>query len=126
MKACLFVFLGGGLGATLRYLLGLLVASLGLSYGFVATLLANVLGCFAIGLLFAGDSIGYLPRELRLLLMVGVCGGFTTYSSFSLELITMLMSETNALSRAFAYLSCTAISCTLSTLLGCKLGQALL
>jgi CrcB protein len=86
------VFFGGGLGAVLRYLLGAgWVRVMGPSQPWVATAIINVVGSVAMGLL-----IGTLARNTgvsdrwRLLLGVGVLGGFTTFSSFSLEAVMMI------------------------------------
>lgn len=78
---CLFVGLGGALGAICRYLLTLLPVKP--SFGFPAvTLGINVLGAFALGTLLAlaGRNVNLDPR-LMLFLKVGVCGGFTTFST---------------------------------------------
>jgi len=78
MGAALLVFVGGGLGALLRYLAGLL------AQGPLTTLAINVSGSFAIGLLVA------IPAgPLRLFLAVGLLGGFTTFSAFSLDTIQL-------------------------------------
>lgn len=77
----LYVFLGGGLGAVLRYLAGLAVAS---PWG---TLFVNVTGSLAIGL-----AIGWLSAasaDTRLFLVTGVLGGYTTFSAFSLDALTL-------------------------------------
>jgi fluoride exporter len=84
----LLVAAGGAAGSVLRYLLQLL-----LNAAFPAgTLVANITGCFLIGLLW-----GYFaktPDETgKLLLMTGFCGGFTTLSAFSHESIRMLMED---------------------------------
>ena len=71
------VFVGGGLGAVLRYLATLLIA------GPIATLAVNVAGSFAIGLLAA--TLPPDASQLRLLFMTGLLGGFTTFSAFSLD-----------------------------------------
>ncbi|MCY7271783.1 MAG: fluoride efflux transporter CrcB [Sphingomonas bacterium] len=78
MGAGLLVFVGGGLGALLRYLAGLL------AQGPLTTLAINVLGSFAIGLLVAVPS-----GPLRLFLAVGLLGGFTTFSAFSLDAVQL-------------------------------------
>ena len=73
------VFFGGGAGALLRYGVGKAVD------GAAATLLVNVLGCFLMGLL-AGWLMGRENGESwRLLLGVGLLGGFTTFSAFALD-----------------------------------------
>ncbi|MGV6815191.1 MAG: fluoride efflux transporter CrcB [Phycisphaerales bacterium] len=96
----LIVFLGGGTGAMLRYSTGLLVARLTptgaetphwLTMYPAATLIVNLLGCGLIGLAWGmlGD-----PEEgneaLRLALIVGMLGGFTTFSSFGWETLDLL------------------------------------
>lgn len=81
------VGLGGAAGAILRYTLAVglmrVLPQQVIPYG---TLAANVIGCFAIGSLMGwAGSKGTLSNELRLLLVVGLLGGFTTFSSFGLE-----------------------------------------
>ena len=93
LAASLYVVLGGGLGAWLRYASGVIIGrSLGPASQFPwATLSVNVLGSLAMGLL-----AGWLARHgtggenWRLLLGVGLLGGFTTFSAYSLELVLMI------------------------------------
>ena len=79
--------LGGFAGSVLRYLLGVYVQRLWKAHEFpYATLLINVLGCILIGFLSQlFESQHILREEVRLLLMVGFLGGFTTFSTFSHE-----------------------------------------
>lgn len=91
MQAILLVGAGGALGAVARYGTGVLFGRLGITGFPWTTMTANVTGSFAMGLL-----IGWLAlsgsesqNELRLFLAVGVLGGFTTFSSFSLDAITL-------------------------------------
>ena len=83
MKTMIFVALGGAVGASLRYLVGLAVAFP------MGTLAANVIGSFAIGLLWAGLAEKEIPY-LMPLLMTGVLGGFTTFSAFSLDTLRLM------------------------------------
>ncbi|SCJ68734.1 camphor resistance protein CrcB [uncultured Clostridium sp.] len=85
MINCVFVGLGGMLGAVARYLLGLIpVREMG---GFpLITLGINILGALVIGLLAAlAQKQAGLDAGLLLFLKVGLCGGFTTFSTFALE-----------------------------------------
>lgn len=82
----LFVAIGGAAGSVLRYLVGGWVQKwTGLTFP-LGTMLINISGCFAIGILatlFTGPIL--IREEYRVGLLVGVIGGFTTFSSFSLE-----------------------------------------
>jgi fluoride exporter len=88
----LLVMLGSGLGGGLRYWLSGVVAQ---RYGETfpwGTLVVNVTGCFAIGLfatLTGTDGRWLVPPAGRSLFMVGICGGFTTFSSFSLQTLAL-------------------------------------
>ena len=88
-QAIIWVALGGALGAVGRYLVGL---SLKTASGFPwATMSINILGSLLMGLV-----IGWLSRQnggsdaLRLFVAVGILGGFTTFSAFSMDLFTLL------------------------------------
>ncbi|WP_375450434.1 fluoride efflux transporter CrcB [uncultured Devosia sp.] len=92
MQAFVLVGVGGGIGAMARYGFSLLVGKLWLASFPLATLLINVIGSLAMGLL-----VGWLAKAMpnwaaegRLFLAVGVLGGFTTFSSFSLDTITLI------------------------------------
>jgi CrcB protein len=82
--------MGGFIGTVLRYLLSIIPLSNKTGFPFI-TLAINVLGAFAIGIL-AGISIKYtgVRADLMAFLRVGVCGGFTTFSTFALEITNLL------------------------------------
>lgn len=91
MKAFLFIFLGGGAGSILRYGVQLALHERILPHHFPwATLAVNILGSFLIGLCYALSARLHLTTEVRLLLTTGLCGGFTTFSTFSNESLTLL------------------------------------
>lgn len=95
-----WVFVGGGLGSLCRFGLAQWLNRSG-EYPW-GTLLANGLACIILGLLVAYSSKQSLGIEARLLLMTGFCGGFSTFSTFSNELMQMLR-QTDYLA-AFTYL----------------------
>jgi CrcB protein len=92
MLKCVIVGLGGFIGSILRYLVGLL--PLKVDNGFpIKTLIINVLGAFVIGLITAlANKDKSLNDNLVLLLKVGLCGGFTTFSTFAYETTDLLQS----------------------------------
>jgi CrcB protein len=84
MIKCLIVGAGGAIGAIGRYLIGLL--PMNPENGFpLKTFLINVIGCFIIGIIAALADKNAVNPNLVLLIKVGICGGFTTFSSFALE-----------------------------------------
>lgn len=84
----LLVFVGGGLGSLCRYGLGLWLAPSG-SFP-LGTFVANLLSCIILGVLVALASRQLLSPEYRLLLITGFCGGFSTFSTFSYELVQLI------------------------------------
>ncbi len=87
----LAVFIGGGIGSVLRYGLSLAFRHLELTSFPIATLAANVLSCLLLGWLVFRFSWTEQPT-LAALLIVGVCGGFSTFSTFSLETLQLMRS----------------------------------
>lgn len=92
MKTLALIFLGGGLGASLRHLLGGAAQALSRSATFPwGTFAVNVTGCFVIGLLAQlSESRGVPSGNARTFLFVGVLGGYTTFSSFGNETLNLL------------------------------------
>ncbi|WP_316861747.1 fluoride efflux transporter CrcB [uncultured Cohaesibacter sp.] len=90
MNHFIFVAIGGAAGASLRHLVGLMALRSfggGFPYG---TMICNIVGSFFMGLLIHILAVRFnASTEIRLLLTTGLLGGFTTFSTFSLDIVTM-------------------------------------
>ncbi len=95
MNKVLLVGVGGFIGATLRYLVAGFVQNLSQSINFpYGTLTVNIVGCFFLGLLscLAEFNMG-ITSEVRLLVMIGLLGSFTTYSTFCNETVNLMQDQ---------------------------------
>ncbi|HYE48225.1 MAG TPA: fluoride efflux transporter CrcB [Azospirillaceae bacterium] len=117
MKTILAVALGGAAGSVARYLLTGLVAQwagTGFPWG---TLLVNLLGSAAMGVLAEAAATAWQPsEEMRALLAVGVLGGFTTFSTFSLDAAALL--QRGEAGTALAYVAASVLLCVGGLLAG--------
>jgi fluoride exporter len=122
MNMILLVAVGGAVGSVARYLMA---SSIQTATGWafpLGTVLVNILGCFLIGILYVLLIARPDPRQdLRALLMVGVLGGFTTFSSFSLETVTMAM--TGNFGGATLNVVISVAACLVGTILGVTLAR---
>ncbi len=119
----LAVAIGGAGGSVLRYAVGLLLARTTLAFP-VGTLVVNVVGSFLIGLFARWLSTPDLDAIWRVALTVGFCGGFTTFSTFSAELVAM--AHEGRLLRAAVYVIASVALGVAATLLGLAAGDRLL
>ena len=91
LKDILLVGVGSFFGGIARYLVSLAMKGMGSAFPW-ATMTANIAGCFIIGALWAVLNRYNADNQLNLLLAVGFCGGFTTFSTFSKEGLCLLQS----------------------------------
>jgi len=91
IRKILLIGLGGFIGSVARYFVSMLNLSVDFFSIPVGTLVANVAGSFIIGFLYGvAEKSSLLSTEWRLFLMTGLCGGFTTFSSFASENLVLL------------------------------------
>ena len=124
MKLYLIVALGSGIGGMLRYYISDFVQKNLSSLFPYGTLTVNVVGSFIIGfVLFYLDSLKLISSEMRLFLTVGLCGGLTTFSTFSFETVKLIqdseyyMAGTNVLLNVFLTLLAVLLAAFISKLI---------
>jgi CrcB protein len=94
MKLYLIVALGSGIGGFLRYVISDLVYKYTSSLFPYGTLTVNIIGSFLLGfILFYLDAVKLISSEMRLFLTVGLCGGLTTFSTFSFETVKLIQNS---------------------------------
>jgi len=116
MKLLLAIGTGSFIGGILRYLLSQLIHTKTVSSFPFGTFSVNIIGCFFIGLVFGLADKGNLTTEWRLFLATGLLGGFTTFSAFSHETITLL--RDGQLWYASAYITASVLFGLLATFIG--------
>jgi fluoride exporter len=117
LKNILLVGLGGGIGSMARFAFSLLIRSKQFPY---AILSINIIGSFIIGLVFAMSiKEEGLSANWKLFLTTGICGGFTTFSAFSLENMELLQS--GKIGMAFLYITLSVVLAIAATFLGYQL-----
>jgi CrcB protein len=104
-KSLLLVGAGGAIGSITRFLIAHLLAKVSFMQFPFATFLINILGCFAIGYFaqFFPDTITH--HNARIFLIVGLCGGFTTFSTFSMDNWLLIQNAQYLTFLAYALLS---------------------
>jgi CrcB protein len=120
-----YVFLGGGAGSVARYLTTVAAARLIAPAFPFGTLIVNLVGCFLIAFVHGVAVLSTrVSPEARLFLTTGVLGGFTTYSAFNYETLTMF--EQGHAARALAYGAAMIVGCGAAGVLGAWSARALL
>lgn len=121
MKSFIYIFIGGGTGSVLRYLLTLAIHRQTESSFPWGTFAVNLLGCMLIGICYTLASRLHATDECRLLLTVGLCGGFTTFSTFSNESLHLLKSGLYL--TFFTYIVGSVVLGILAVMLGIWMGK---
>ena len=113
MDKFLWVGLGGAIGSIFRYTLSLLPIKSSFP---ILTLITNLLGAFIIGVVVGLFEKQCLSSQIHLFLKTGLCGGFTTFSTFSLETLTLL--ENGMIFMAIIYALISVVGCIMGVYLG--------
>ena len=114
----LWVFIGGGLGSLCRYGIAKLMIREGVIFPW-ATLLANVLSCVVLGLAMGVVMKSESSSSIRLFWMIGFCGGFSTFSTFTAEVFNLLQAGHYFL--ALSNIVGSVLVCMMALFLGLKL-----
>jgi fluoride exporter len=102
IRTILIAGTGGFIGTVLRYLVQILTERLMASTFPLGTMIVNIVGSFLIGIIFAFSEKGNLMGpEWRIFLAVGICGGFTTFSTFSMDNLNLM--KDNSLFQVLLY-----------------------
>jgi CrcB protein len=120
IKSILMVGIGGATGSILRFAMQKIFPPHSLTSFPTGTFLVNIIGCFLIGIFWGqfARSVSW-NEEMKLLLMTGLCGGFTTFSAFTLEGIGLL--KENKMGLFFFYVGGSVILGLLATFTGIRL-----
>jgi CrcB protein len=112
----LLIAVGGAAGSVLRYIAGRAIQGTSASGFPIGTMIVNIAGCFLIGILLRQFLNMQVSAELRAFLVVGFCGGFTTFSTFSGETVGLI--EGGEYQRAATYVALSVVLCLAATFAG--------
>lgn len=117
MQQVLLIFIGGGLGSLCRYGISRwMETSASFPY---ATFVANVLSCLILGIIVGLSLKNMVSNDIKLMLITGFCGGFSTFSTFSNE--TLSLFQSGNYTTAFTYIAISILVCLASIFIGMKI-----
>jgi CrcB protein len=119
----LLIALGGAAGSLLRYLIGGAIQRSSASGFPIGTMFVNVVGCFLIGVFVRFLLNMQTAGEWRALMVVGFCGGFTTFSTFTFETVGLI--EGGEYARAVTYMLGSVVLCVIATFAGMAVVSAM-
>jgi len=124
LKSLLIIFLGGGLGSMARYGMGKWISTLHLHQFPFGTLAVNIIACFILGILVGwGEHRQLISPTTREFWTIGFCGGFSTFSTFSIE--TLYLIQGGGAFPALLYIALSLVLCLAALWAGIYLGQLL-
>ncbi|WP_449539244.1 fluoride efflux transporter CrcB [Ferdinandcohnia sp. Marseille-Q9671] len=112
----ILVGVGGAVGAASRYIAGIWIGKRMKGDFPYPTLFINILGSFLLGILVGVKQMNHIPEWVWLLIGIGFCGAFTTFSTFGYETIQLFLSE--KWRQAFLYIFASTLICTISAFIG--------
>ncbi len=122
MQPILIVFLGGGFGSVLRYLLSKWISALHTQSFPWGTFTVNVIACLVLGVIVGvADQKQIISPTMRLFWTVGFCGGFSTFSTFSIE--TLQLMQNGLTSSLLLYIALSLLLCVGATFVGIYFGE---
>jgi CrcB protein len=122
MQSILLVFLGGGLGSVIRFLLGKWITSLHAHNFPWGTLVINVIACMFLGIMVGlADQKQIISSTMRVFWTVGFCGGFSTFSTFSIEALELM--QNGLATSLLLYVGFSLLLCVAATFAGIYAGE---
>lgn len=122
MREIALVFFGGGLGSVVRFTLGKWINALHQQHFPWGTLVVNAIACLAVGLVIGlADHKQIISPNARIFWVIGFCGGFSTFSTFSVETISLI--QNGFYLSSTLYIASSLFLCLSATYVGLFLGE---